>query len=144
MSSSKTKFGNYIRQRRIELNLTQAEVAKNLKTSQNFITYLEKDLRKPTDDMLKKLSKILLLPIDQLYTQAHPELSHFLDIKDDGQYQRKVSPILEELKNDNKLRKQYEITNEEINELSSIKLRGEIKTKEDYLFLLMSIRQVMK
>jgi len=135
-------FGDTIRRRRVERQMTQKDVAQRLKVAQNFVTYLENGQRKPTDEMIKKLAKILSLPNDQLYFEAHPELEAMLG--DDKPMQVQLAPALAELKSDQVLRNQHDITNEEIEQLASIRFRGEIKRKEDYVFLLMSIRRAIE
>ena len=145
MGGKDNTFGNYIRTRRIELGLTQNEVAKGLGVAQNFVTYLEKGQRKPTNETIKKLARILSLPTDRLYLTAHPDLSEILEYDREGKTIReKLSPALEALQGDRDLCTRHGITDEEISQLATMKLRGEVKRKEDYVFLLMSVRQVLK
>ena len=137
-------FGAYIRARRQQLDLSQNDVAKKLKVAQNYVTYLERNQRRPNDELIKKIAEVLSLPVDKLYLSAHPELKEFIELDEKKKHVQKLSPMLEELKNDKELIKRFKITPQEITELASIRLRGEVKSKEDYLFLLSSIRQVMK
>ena len=144
MSKRTHLFGDYILKRRVEIGLKQSDIAKSLGVAQNFVSYLENGKRKPTNDMIKKLSKILALPTDQLYLKSHPDLMELISYDEiEGRIRQQISPLLEELKNDKSLRNQHAITDEEIDQLASLKLRGEVKRKMDYVFLLMSIRQVI-
>ena len=136
-------LGDYLRKRRLELDLTQAEVAKKVKVAQNFVAYLENDQRKPSHDLLKKLAEVLNLPSGRLYVLAHPEMQEMISVEGE-RIQSKMSPALEDLRRDTDLRRQHAITDQEIDQLASIRARGEIRKKEDYVFLLMSIRQVFK
>lgn len=141
----KEDFGKYIRNRRLELRLTQLEVAKKADVAQNFIAYLENGQRKPSTEMVRKLSEILQLPSDRLYFLAHEEdLQGVIAYDREGGIRRKIPPVLTNLLNDRSLRARHRITEEEVEMLASIRGRGEIRTKEDYVFLLMSIRQVMR
>lgn len=136
-------LGQYLRKRRLELDLTQSEVAKKVKVAQNFVAYLENDQRKPSHDLLKKLADVLELPSDRLYFLAHPEMHEMVEIAEQG-IKSKLPPALEDLRQDGGLRKRHAITDDEIRQLASIRARGEIRKKDDYIFLLMSIRQVFR
>lgn len=145
MDQFQSTFGQYIKSRRLEMKLTQSEVAKKLNVAQNFITYLEKNRRKPTTSMIKKIADILVLPVDQLYFSAHPEINEMVSLNQKTPISSQQIPLsLLELKEDKELRQKHRITDVEIDELASMRLRSSVKNKEDYVFLLMSIRQVMK
>lgn len=140
-----TTLGEYLRKRRQELELTQKELGTRLGIAPNLITYWEKGQRQPPDSILKNLARLLELPQDTLYLKAHPEFSEFVTLDPrTGGLQRRLSPALEALKKDKELRAQQKITDEDITQLASIHMRGEIRAKEDYVFLLMSMRQVIR
>lgn len=144
MTKQKENFSDYIKRRRIELGLTQQEVAKRAKVAQNFVTYLESDQRRPSTEMIKKLADILMLPSDKLYFLAHgAKLKGVIEFDQKG-LKAKISPVLAALKDDQELRERHQISDEEIDQLASIRGRGEIRSKDDYVFLLMNIRQVFK
>jgi transcriptional regulator with XRE-family HTH domain len=146
MTKPKENFGDTIRKRRLELDKTQQEVAQRIGVAQNFIAYLENNTRKPSVDMVKKLSDELKLPSDKLYFLANrEELKGVVDFSnEEGKVNRKISPVLAALAKNRVLRDQYQITDAEIDQLSSIRGRGEISTEQDYVFLLMTIRQVFR
>ena len=142
---SDNRFGEAIRKRRIEMQMTQYEVAQKLDVSQNFVTYLEKGQRKPTNDMIRRIAGVLSLSMDTLYMDAHPDLPEFLRYdKVEKKLFKQLPPALEKLKSDRALRSRHGITDEEVQQLATMRLRGEIKNAEDYVFLLMSIRQVLR
>lgn len=141
----KETFGSYIKKRRLELGLTQQEIAKKCGVAQNFIAYLENNHRQPSTEMIRKLGKILDLPSDKLYFLAHTELEGIIHYDyEKAELKNKTPPALMALKNDKKTRNRYHVTDDEIDQLASVRSRGEIRTKEDYIFLLMSIRQVFR
>lgn len=145
MTKEPQNFGDYLRAQRLKADMTQSQLAKKLEVSQNFVTYLEKGRRKPTNDMIRKLSRILSLSTDKLYFLANPDVTAMVEFdKEEGIVKRKRPPALEELMKDGELRRRNRITDEDISQLSSMKLRGEVRNKEDYLFLLLSIRQVLR
>lgn len=144
MTKQNTFFGEYIKNRRQELDKSQRDLAKLLGVSQNFITYLEKGIRRPTDKMLQKLSMALALPLDKLYLKAHPEVPSMVGFEPNTKtLKSEMPPMLKELAEDKELKNRHQITEQEIKMLHTLQLRGEVKKKEDYVFILMSIRQVM-
>lgn len=145
MTRQQNNFGTYVKKRRVELKKTQDQVAKEVGVSQNFVTYLEKNQRKPSREILKKLSLVLGLPLSKLYFEAYPDIKKIVGFNEkENIFLGRMSPILENLKTDRGTRKKYDITDTEIEQLASLRLKGEVKTKEDYVFLLMTIRQVVR
>lgn len=59
-------LGNRIRELRIEYNLTQAELAKQVGVSKATITAYESDLRQPSYDVLIKLANTFKVTLDSL------------------------------------------------------------------------------
>lgn len=59
-------LGNRIRNRREELGLTQPELADKAKTSQPYISRLEKGKIRPSMQMLLNLSSALNMSIDEM------------------------------------------------------------------------------
>lgn len=142
---SMSYFGDYIRKRRLELGMTQERVAKRLQVTQNFVAYLEKGERKPPTRLLRCLSEILSLPLDKLYLAARPEVEEFIDF--DAEKRKptlRLPPALLALYGDKDLRDKHHITDADLDMLASIRARGDIRNKEDYIFLLLSLRQVMR
>ncbi|MBX7149292.1 helix-turn-helix domain-containing protein [bacterium] len=145
MNNALIKFGDFLRDQRLRADLTQMQLAQKLDVSQNFVTYLEKGQRKPTNEMIKKISKILSVSTDKLYFLANPDVSEIVDFdEEEGRVAQKMPPALEALMRDSDLRERNRITDEDIKQLASMRLRGDVKRKEDYLFLLLSIRQVLR
>lgn len=136
-------FGNYIKKRRIELDLTQAQLAKSLGIVQNYIAYLEQDARKPSNEIIKKLSEKLSLPLDRLYLLANPDVKDMFPEKN-LKGRAPQPPLLKELSHNTILRKKHDITDEDIHLLSSIQPRGEIRNVEDYVYLLLTIRRLFQ
>lgn len=145
MTTMISSFGDYIRKRRLDLDITQQEVAKKAGVTQNFIAYLESNKRKAPTWLIKRLGEILSLPLDTLYMSARPEAEAFIDFdREKNTAKRKLAPALLALKLDTKLCSQHKVNDADIAMLASLKARGEIRSKEDYIFLLLSLRQVMR
>lgn len=136
---SKNEFGAYLKKRRHELELTQGELAQKLGVAQNYITYLEKGSRNPSLETLKKLARALRSPLEQLHRLANPEVETLYLASE-----ATLPPLLLELSRNKKLREMHRIGDEEIEQLAGIRARGEVRKVEDYLLLLMTMRQVFR
>lgn len=67
----KNYFNNKLRELRKEKGLTQSQVANALEIKLNTYAHMEKDGKRPSVDMLKKLSRLFSVPIREL--TAPPE-----------------------------------------------------------------------
>lgn len=136
-------FGQHIRKHRRKQGLTQAQLAQKLGVAQSYIAYLENNERKAPSEIIQKLAQHLELPADQLYLLANPEVSELFPGKS-FEKQATLPPYLRELQRNKSLRKQHSITDKDIEMLAAIQARGEIRSEEDYIFLLNTIRHVFK
>ncbi len=73
-------FGEAILRRRKALGLTQAQVAKKIGVQSNYIVYLEKGQRRPSDGILMKVAEVLGLPAAELHLMVHPNLREIYQI----------------------------------------------------------------
>ncbi|MEW6298883.1 MAG: helix-turn-helix transcriptional regulator [Thermodesulfobacteriota bacterium] len=71
-------FGRVIEDRRHELNLTQEMVAKKVGVKANYIGYLERGMRHPSQKVVEKLSHALKLDPQELYLLANPRVRSLL------------------------------------------------------------------
>jgi transcriptional regulator with XRE-family HTH domain len=71
-------FGRVIEDRRHELNLTQEMVAKKVGVKANYIGYLERGMRHPSQKVVEKLSSALKLDPQELYLLANPRVRSLL------------------------------------------------------------------
>jgi transcriptional regulator with XRE-family HTH domain len=71
-------FGRVIEERRHELGLTQEVVAKKVGVKANYIGYLERSMRHPSQKVVEKLSGALKLDPQDLYLLANPRVRTLL------------------------------------------------------------------
>lgn len=71
-------FGRVIEDRRRELSLTQEGVAKKVGVKANYIGYLERGMRHPSQKVVEKLSTALKLNAQDLYLLANPKVRRLL------------------------------------------------------------------
>lgn len=131
------------KQRRLELGLTQTKLAEILGVNQTYITYIEKNQRTPSNDILRNLTHALKLPFERLYVLAHPDIQNMLKTNKPV-FQEELPYHLKALATDQVLREKFSITDQDISMLGSIHARGQIEKKEDYITLLMTIRNIFK
>ncbi len=75
-------FNKRLRELRKEKNLTQGQVAHALGIKLNTYAHMEKDGKRPSADMLKKLSELFFVSIDDLTgTNSQPPMLEGLNIK---------------------------------------------------------------
>lgn len=71
-------FGRVIEDRRHALGLTQEMVAKKVGVKANYIGYLERGMRHPSQKVVEKLSNALKLDPQELYLLANPRVRSLL------------------------------------------------------------------
>src|SRR5713226_2070806 len=71
-------FGRVIEDRRRELGLTQEKVAKKIGVKANYIDYLERGMRHPSQKVVERLSSALKLDSQDLYLLANPRVRSLL------------------------------------------------------------------
>jgi len=74
-------FGRVIEDRRRELGLTQEMVAKKVGVKANYIGYLERGMRHPSQKVVERLSNALKLDPQELYLSANPRVRVLLSKK---------------------------------------------------------------
>lgn len=81
-------FGRAIEERRHDLGLTQEMVAKKVGVKANYIGYLERGMRHPSQKVVEKLSGALKLDPLDLYLLANPKVRSLLSKGKAGQSRR--------------------------------------------------------
>lgn len=142
MRSDET-FGSMVLRRRKELSMTQSELAQKVGVQPNYIVYLEKGERKPSDRTVLKMADALGIDRADLYLAANPELRDFLKISDDNAVQLAELPSgLRDLSADAALRERLKITDAEIETVAGVRMRGRVTTAEQYVALILNMRWI--
>ncbi len=71
-------FGQVLRERRRQFDLTQEEVAHRIKTSTPYIGHLESGKRHPSDKIVTRLAEVLGLDQRELFFLANPRAQALL------------------------------------------------------------------
>jgi len=109
-------FGRIVEERRHELGLTQEMVAKKVNVKANYIGYLERGMRHPSQKVVEKLSGALKLDAQELYLMANPKVRNLLGTAKGGG----STSGLQQLLKDNAAQKSAGISGAERNALAQL------------------------
>src|SRR3984957_2025434 len=132
-------FGQVIRDRRRQLDLTQQEVARRIKTSTPYVGHLESSNRHPSDTVLGRLATVLGLDRRELFLLANPQAVELLRPSEANNKRM----AWEEFRKDKQIRHTH-ITSDEMQLLSSVDLMSEISSPRDFIYLLNVVRHVLR
>ncbi len=141
-SSNDVTFGTSIKSQRIALGLTQRELASELGVKASYISYLEKDQRRPSITVLNRLGEVLGLARSELLMLAYPETREMVD-GGRAKASEKRRTAWKEFSENRALIRQYRISSEEMNALKRVNMMGKVGSSRDFLFVLMAIRQAL-
>lgn len=128
-------LGSVLRNRRRQLDISQAEIAKRVGVRANYIGYLEGNKRRPSSEVVVKLAKVLDLDKEELFFLANPHFKSMI-----GQEQESKGDTWEAFKANRKLHTRHGITRLELEVLSHVARLGEVQSDRDYLNVLNAIR----
>jgi len=132
-------FGQVIRDRRRQLDLTQQEIARRIKTSTPYVGHLESSKRHPSDKVLSRLAEVLGLDRRELFFLANPRAVELLRPSDHNN----KKPAWEEFRKDERIRRTHNIVSDEMELLSTVALMGEISSPRDFIYILNTVRHAL-
>jgi transcriptional regulator with XRE-family HTH domain len=132
-------FGAVIRARRRQLDLTQEELARRIKTSVPYVGHLETGKRHPSERIVTRLAEVLGIDARELFFLANPGTKRLIS----RNHESNGASAWESFRKDEAFRKIHNITDQEMQALSGVALLGEIRTPRDFLFILNTIRQAL-
>jgi transcriptional regulator with XRE-family HTH domain len=132
-------FGRVIRERRRQLDLTQHEVARRIKTSTPYVGHLESGKRHPSDKVISRLAETLGLERRELFFLANPGAVELLSPREPSGKRS----ALDEFRADERTRRLHAITPDEIDILSRVASMGEINSPRDFIYILNTIRHAL-
>ena len=132
-------FGQVIRKRRRQLDLTQEEVARRVRTSTPYIGHLESGKRHPSDQVLGQLAEVLTLDPRELFFLGNPMALEFVRPRDKLTKQS----AWEQFRKDARFRRLHDVSDEEVDLLSRVAMMGEINSPPDFFYILNTIRYAL-
>ena len=133
-------LGSVLRRRRRQMEVTQQDIAQGVGVRANYVGYLERDLRKPSTEVLVKLAKVLDLDKEELFFLANPQLRTLISTDGAGSAQ---ASVWEAFRSDKRLHTRHAVTRAELKVLDHIASLGPVSSPRDYLFILQAIRQAL-
>ena len=132
-------FGQVIRERRRQLDLTQEEVAHRIKTSTPYIGHLESGKRHPSDKIVTRLAEVLGLDRRDLFFLANPRAQALLS----PEAESAAESAWEDFKKNDQLRRLHNISNDEMEMLSRVALLGDVRSPRDFIYILHTVRHAV-
>ena len=135
-----SQFGRLIRERWRLLNLTQEELARRIRVSMPFVGHLETGHRRPSEKTIAKLAKVLGLDQQELFLLANPGTralfrSHSPD---------SAGSAWDQFKRNRQLHRAHKISLTEMSMLERAALLGEAESPEDFIFILNTVRRLLR
>lgn len=132
-------FGQIIRDRRRQLDLTQEEVARRIKTSTPYVGHLESGKRHPSDKIVTRLAEVLGLDRREMFFLANPRAQALLS----PQVEAEANSAWEDFRKNDQLRRAHNISNEEMEMLSRVALLGDVRSTRDFIYILTTVRHAV-
>ncbi len=135
--SDSNSFGQMVRDRRRQLELTQEELARRIRTSTPYIGHIESGKRHPSDEILTRMADVLGFDRRELFFTANPNARAMLIPKSEDA----DSSAWDEFRKDQQLHQLHQINSRELDMLSQVAMMGEVRSSRDFIYILNTIRQ---
>jgi transcriptional regulator with XRE-family HTH domain len=135
-------FGEIIRHRRREMNLTQDQVGARIKTSTPYVGHLESGKRHPSDSIVTRLADVLALDRRELFFLANPHTEALL--ADQPGNNEGSGSAWEQFRTDEQLRRLHNVSNNELQMLSQVALLGDVQSPRDLIYILNTVRHAIR
>src|ERR1700731_3511997 len=132
-------FGQVLRDRRRQLDLTQEEVARRIKTSTPYIGHLESAKGPPSDKIVTRLAEVLGLDRRELFFLANPRAQALLNPEPDSE----AKSAWEDFRKDEQIRRVHNISADEMEMLERVALLGEVRSPRDFIYILNTVRHAV-
>lgn len=133
-------FGERIRERRRQTNLTQREIAKLIGTSTPYVGHLESGKRHPSEEVISRLADVLGFERRELFFLANPKARDLVnEIPQTGS-----DSTWDEFRHDQGLRQVLNISADEMDMLSRVALMGNVRSARDFVYILNTVRQALE
>jgi transcriptional regulator with XRE-family HTH domain len=137
--SKERSFGQVIRERRRQLDLTQEEIASRIKTSTPYVGHLESSKRHPSDKIVTRLAEVLGLDRRELFFLANPRAQALLSEESASS----PASAWEDFKKNEQMRRIHNITGDEMEMLSRVALLGDVRSSRDFIYILNTVRHAV-
>jgi transcriptional regulator with XRE-family HTH domain len=136
---SKARFGQMIRNRRRQSNLTQEQVARQVGASTPYVGQLESGKRHPSNEIVTRLADALGFDRRELFFIANPRAKELFNPPD----KKGGQTAWEEFRRDDAVIRFHAITDREMNMLSQVAMLGQVRNSRDFVYILNTVRQAL-
>ena len=133
-------FGQVIRERRRQLDLTQEEVARRIKTSTPYVGHLESGKRHPSDKIVTRLAEVLGLDRRELFFLANPRAQASAQPRGRDPAGIGVGRFQEERTT---AARSTTSPASEMEMLSRVALLGDVRSPRDFIYILNTVRHAV-
>jgi transcriptional regulator with XRE-family HTH domain len=135
-------LGKILKERRIQLGLTQRALADQVAIKASHVAYIESGRRRPSLMLLERIATALGLDRRELFVLAHPEAKGIIDSSAQPKPEAPTSTdnAWQQFVNDRTLLARYNVTQRELNALKQLSLLGYVLTSREFLAILSLIR----
>ena len=137
--STEPTFGQIIRERRRQMDLTQEEVARRIKTSVPYVGHLEAGKRHPSHIVVNRLAEVLALDPRELFFHANPRTQALLN----PEPKTPSISTWDDFKKNDHVRRVHNVTSAEMEMLSRVSLCGEVRSERDFVYILNTVRHAV-
>jgi len=135
----KNNFGPILRARRCALHLTQEQLAQRLGVSSPYIGHLESEKRKPSNEVIGRLAKVLGLDPTELLFLVRPAVGELIGAADTS----KASSAWQEFAGDLQRQGIHKIEADEMEALTRVAAMGNVGSARDFVHILTVIRTAL-
>lgn len=132
-------FGQVIRERRRQLDLTQADTARGIKTSTPYVGHLESNKRHPSNKTIARLAEVLGLDRRDLFFLANPRALALLS----PETKTTIDSAWDDFRKNEHLRRVHNIASDEMKLLSQVSLLGGEPSAHDFIYILNTVRHAV-
>ncbi|MBF6567797.1 MAG: helix-turn-helix transcriptional regulator [Candidatus Binataceae bacterium] len=140
----KKALGEVLKERRVELSLTQRALADQVGIKPSHVAYIESGRRKPSLALIERMATTLDLNRQELFILAHPEAEGMINNHSAATVTQEPKPQVGDawhrFVNDRALLARYKVTPREIKALKQLSLLGYVLTPREFLAILTLVR----
>jgi transcriptional regulator with XRE-family HTH domain len=125
-------FGEAIRARRRQLDLTQEDVARRIKFSVPYLGQLEAGSRRPSEEVLARLAQVLGLDCGELFFLVNPKARALLHAHARAPWDL--------FRRDEQTQRAHGVTAPEMAMLSQVAMMGPVRSARDFIYVLYALR----
>lgn len=132
-------YGHVVKEKRLELGLTQKTLAGRLGIEASHIAQIESGRRRPSLALIERIGEVLRLDPIQLFHLVHPEATYLLAVSRPPRSRKR--DVWKEFLSYRALHARHKVTRQELRMLKEIGTFTRVTDPRHFVFILTAIRQ---